>query len=87
VLGAPSYLSGFDPKMQAVLLRAYHEKHNPAQSDRLKAMQAAKGLIEAHAGKVFGELERAVGVPPHKARALREAKTNAEKAFVLKDVG
>lgn len=86
ILGAPAYLSGLDANMQAVLVRTYHEKHNPVQATRLKVMNGARELIERRAGLVFRELEKAVGVPPHKAKALREAKTNAEKAFVLKDV-
>jgi hypothetical protein len=86
ILGAPAYLSGFDPKMQAVLLRQYHERHNPQMSKRLKAMQGAKDLIERNGPLLHEQLEKAVGAPPHKARALREAKTAAEKAFVLKDL-
>lgn len=83
VLGAPAMLSGFDPKMQAVLLRQYHERHNPHSTKRLKAMQAAKAMIDEHSGKMFRELEKAVGMAPHKVQALRAAKTEAEKAFVL----
>ncbi len=44
-------------------------------------------MIEERAGLVFKELEKAVGAPPHKAAALRKAKTEAEQAFVLKDIG
>lgn len=84
-LGAPAMLSGFDPKMQAVLLRMYHERHNPQSAKRLKVMQAARALIEERGGLVFKELEKAVGAPPQKAKALREAKTAAEKHFVFKD--
>lgn len=85
VLGAPAMLSGIDAKMQEILTRLYHERHNLATAKRLKVMQGAKALIEERGGLVFKELEKAVGVPPHKAKALREAKTAAEKAFVLKD--
>ena len=85
ILGAPAYLSGLDANMQATLLRTYHEKHNPVQATRLKVMTGARELIEKRAGLVFTELEKAVGVPPHKARQLREAKTNSEKTFVLRD--
>jgi hypothetical protein len=85
VLGAPAILSGIDANMQKTLTRMYHERHNPAMAKRLKAMQGAKALIEERAGLVFKELEKAVGAPPHKAKALREAKTAAEKAFVMQD--
>ncbi len=83
VLGAPSYLSGLDAKLQQTLTRMWHERQAPALAKRLKAMHAAKEMIEKRAGLVFVELEKVVGVPPHKAKALRDAKTNAEKAFVL----
>jgi len=83
VLGVPAMLSGIAPEMQKVLLRLYHERHNPQMAKRLKAMQSAKVMIEERGGLVFKELEKAVGAPPHKARALRDAKTAAEKAFVM----
>ena len=80
------FLSGLTPEFQKIYLRLYHEKNSPEKAKRLKVMQGAKTLIEERAGLVFKELEKAVGAPPHKAKALREAKTAAEKAFVLKDV-
>lgn len=86
VLGAPSYLSGLDPNMQKVLLRFYHERQSPDAAKRLKAMVGAKTMIEQRAGLVFKELEKAVGFPPHKVKKLREAKNEAEAAFILNDV-
>jgi hypothetical protein len=86
VLGAPAYLSGFDPKMQAVLLRQYHERHNPQMAKRLKVMIGAREMIERNAPLVFEQLEKAVGMAPHKVKRLREAKNAAEQAFILKDV-
>lgn len=85
VLGAPAMLSGIGPKMQHTLTRFYHERHNPAVAKRLKAMQGAKAMIEERAGLVFSAMETAVGSPPHKVKALREAKNAAEQAFILKD--
>ncbi len=86
VLGAPPYLAGIDANMQSVFTRMYHERNAPAVSKRLKVMVAAKDMIEQRAGIVFKELEKAVGCPPHKAKALREARTASEKAFALRDV-
>lgn len=86
VLGAPAMLSGIDGKTQQVLLRMYHEKANPTAAARLRAMQGAKVLIERNAPLVFKAMETAVGAPPHKVKALREAKTEAEKAMTLRDV-
>lgn len=83
ILGARPYLSGIDAKTQATFVRMFNAKHQPQMAKRLTAMQGAKRLIEERAGLVFKELEKAVGAPPHKAKALREAKTAAEKHFVM----
>lgn len=87
VLGSPPYLSGLDTNFQSLYVRHYHEHNSPEIAQRLKAMKGAKQMIEERAGLVFKELEKAVGAPPHMAQALRQAKTNAEKAFVLQDLG
>lgn len=87
LLGAPAYLSGLDGKFQQTYTRFWNERSAPEVAQRLKAMRGAKQMIEERAGLVFKELEKAVGAPPHKAAALRQAKTNAEKAFVLQDLG
>ncbi|MFN9525753.1 MAG: hypothetical protein ACK561_25645 [Pseudomonadaceae bacterium] len=87
LLGAPAYLSGLDANFQATYVRFWNERSAPEVAQRLKAMKGAKQMIEERAGLVFKELEKAVGAPPHKAAALRQAKTNAEKAFVLQDLG
>lgn len=86
LLGAPSYLSGIDTKTQEVFTRLWHERNSPEIAQRVKAMKGARDLIVERGGLVFMELEKAVGAPPHKVKALREAKTAAERAFVLKDV-
>jgi hypothetical protein len=81
VLGAKSFLTGLDANMQAVLLRHWHMQQNPAKSKRLKALQAAKEWIERDAGKVFGELEKAVGGTSSKAKKVRDAQAAADKAL------
>lgn len=87
VLGAPAYLSGLDANFQQTYTRFWNERSAPEVAQRLKAMKGAKQMIEERAGLVFKELEKAVGAPPHKAAALRKAKTDAEKAFILQDLG
>ena len=87
LLGAPAYLSGLDTNFQQTYTRFWNERSAPEVAQRLKAMKGAKQMIEERAGLVFGELEKAVGAAPHKAQALRKAKTEAEQAFVLKDLG
>ena len=96
VLGAPSYLSGLDRDAQTVLTRMYHEHHQPLQAKRLKAAQVGLDLIENRGGLVFTQIEKAIGAIEVRndhgivtrriyAKTLRSAKTEAEKAFVLRD--
>lgn len=87
ILGAPPFLSGLDANMQATLTRFWHTKQQPEKAARLKVMQGARDMIEKRAGLVFREMEKAVGMRPDRVRALRNAKTEAEKAFLLKDAG
>lgn len=84
VLGGPPYLSGIDATTQTVLTRQYHERVSPQVAKRVMAMRGARDLITDRGGLVFKELEKAVGKPPQKVRALREAKNAAEQAFVLR---
>jgi hypothetical protein len=84
-LGAPAMLSGLDANMAKVLLREYHTKHQPQMAKRLAALTAARDKIERDAGKLFPAMEKAVGMAPHKVKALREARSAAEAAFILKD--
>ena len=86
ILGGPAFLSGLDKEQVALFTRQYHEKQQPALSKRLKAMRGAVRLIERNAALVFGQLDEAVGCPPGKVKALREANTAAERAMVMRDV-
>ncbi len=81
VLGAPAFLSGLDDAMQAHLTRQYRETQEPVLAKRLKALTGAKKLIEQRGGLVFKEIEKAVGMPPHKVTSLRQARTAAEQAL------
>jgi hypothetical protein len=85
ILGAPGYLSGLDDKAHKIYTRMWHEHNTPDVAKRLKVMKGARQMIEDKAGLTFIELEKAVGATSHKAKALREAKTDAEKAFILQD--
>lgn len=85
VLGGPSYLSGLDGDMQGVLTRMYHERISPKEAKRVRAMKAAQELMSRNAGLLFGQVEKAVGMPPARVHALRQAKTESEQAFILKD--
>jgi len=83
LLGAPPYLSGLTKELQATYTRMWHERTSPDMAKRLKAMVGAREMIERNAPLVFSAMEKAVGAPPHKARALREAKSAAERHFVM----
>lgn len=64
--------------------RFYHEMRQPIIGRRLKVMTAARVLIETRGPLVFKEMEKAVGASPAKVARLREAKTAAEQAFILR---
>jgi hypothetical protein len=81
VLGAPSYLSGIEGNVHAVLVRTYHEHSAPTEAAKLKVMQGAKTLLENRGGLLFSQLEQAVGAKPHEVRKMREAKARSDKAF------
>lgn len=81
LLGAPPYLSGLNREFQSVYLRLYHERNSPGIAKRLQVMRAAKELIEDRAGKVFTEMERAIGGKGAKANMVRKAQEAAERAL------
>lgn len=83
VLGAPAYLSGIDKEMQGLFTRQWHERANPQTAKRLKAMKGALDMIGQRSGLVFKEMEKAVGAPQVKVQAIKKAKADAERAFVL----
>lgn len=83
VLGAPAYLSGLDSNFSKTYSRMWNERSAPDIARKLKAVQAAKQMIEDRAALVFNQLEHAVGATSSKARELREAQKNAEKAFAF----
>ena len=83
VLGAPSYLSGLSPEMQALFTRQYHERKHPETAARLKVMQTAYDMLNKRSGLVMGEIEKAIGTDWRKVQRLREATAESEKAFIL----
>ncbi len=85
ILGAPSYLSGITPEMQAVYLRMYNEKEHAPTAKRLRSFKAALAMIEDRSPLLHREFEKAVGMPRAKVEALRSARTKAERAFIMRD--
>jgi hypothetical protein len=85
LLGAPPYLSGLEPKMQQTFTRMYHERMNPDAARRVKLMTAANQLLADRHSSIGKALQKAVGAPVKKVQALRDAKTAAERHFVLQD--
>jgi hypothetical protein len=86
VLGGPAYLSGLTPEFQKLYLTEYHSKNSPHLANRLKALRGAKELVEQRAPLVFAQMEKATGGSAMKAKKLREANSEAEKALILRDV-
>lgn len=83
LLGAPPYLSGLTPELQAAYTKVYREKNMPDVAKRLRAMTGARDMIEQRGGLIFKALEDAVGARPDKARKLREASTAADRALIM----
>ncbi|WP_126665528.1 hypothetical protein [Croceibacterium ferulae] len=81
VLGAPSYLSGLSDEMRTVLTRQWHERQNPALVQRLTLMRATLDKLNTDAGKVFIEMEKAVGADPSKVRNIGAAHEAAQAAL------
>lgn len=61
VLGAPGMLSGIDDEMKPILLREYHERFNPGLAKRLRAVTAARDLIDGRMGVLKKQVAKAVG--------------------------
>lgn len=61
VLGAPAMLSGLDEEMKQILLREYHERFNSGLAKRLRAVTAARDLIDGRMGVLKKEVAKAVG--------------------------
>jgi len=83
VLGGPSYLSGMTPEMQAQWTRQYRELTTPDIVVRLDVMKKAQELVEARAGLIFTETERALAAPWSIVKKLRETNDAAAQALLL----
>jgi hypothetical protein len=98
VLGAPAMLSGLDEEMKQVLLREYHERFNPRLAKRLRAVTAARDLIDGRMGVLKREVAKAVGTLKIKGdtfelhgqysgevtpRQLREMRDKSNKPFAV----
>lgn len=85
VLAAPGYLSGVSEIERQIRTRLYHEAASPEVAKKLKVLKGARTMIEERGGLVFTAIEKIVGASSSKVKALREAKSAAEAAFILKD--
>jgi len=98
VLGAPAMLSGLDDEMKGILLREYHERFNPGLAKRLRAVTAARDLIDGRMGVLKKEVAKAVGTIKIKGssfeihgqysgeitpRQLREKRDKSNKPFAV----
>ncbi len=85
LLGAPAYLSGLTPDLQATYTKLYREKNSPEVAKRLRVLNAAKEMLDNRCGLVFIELDKAVGCDPRKLKRLRAANSAAEKALIMSE--
>lgn len=98
VLGAPGMLSGIDDELKPHLVREYHERFNPAMAKRLRAVTAARDLIDGRMGVLKKEVAKAVGTIKLKGktfdmhgqysgevtpRQLREMRDKSNKPFAV----
>lgn len=98
VLGAPGMLSGIDDELKPILVREYHERFNPAMAKRLRAVTAARDLIDGRMGVLKKEVAKAVGTIKLKGktfdmhgqysgevtpRQLREMRDKSNKPFAV----
>lgn len=86
VLGGPSYLSGLTDDMRKVLTRMWHERQQPALVQRLTLMRSVLDKLDRDAGKVFTEMEKAVGANPSKLRTIGAAHEAAQAALRIEPV-
>ena len=86
ILGAPAFLSGQSDMDIQYFTRQYHEKKNPQLTQRLEVMNGALNLLNDRSGLIFPEIEKAIGASALMVKRLRDAKNDAEKAFILKDI-
>lgn len=84
ILGSPGYLSGMTDDEQAVRTRMYHDMKSPDVAQRLKLLKAADELLTTRGGLIFGEIEKAIGTPWGTVARLKNSRTAAETAFILK---
>ena len=86
VLGGPAFLSGLTNDQVELYTWEFHTQAEPAKAKRLSAMRSALALLHRNAPLVFKEMNKAIGCPPQKLRALKTANTAAEKAMVVREV-
>lgn len=62
VLGAPSYLSGFEPDLHAEYLIDWHNAQRPVEAKKIRAMKAAADMLNGRFKLLTSAVEKAVGV-------------------------
>lgn len=85
ILGAPPFLSGMSPVEQKHYLREFHMQRNPDATRRLAVMKSALDMLNERAPLILGEVVRAMGQSWHKVNLVRNANSEAEKAFIIRD--
>jgi len=83
VLGAPAFLSGLGESHHTLYIRQYREQSNPAASARLAIARKGLERLEARAGLILREAERAMGGSFAKLKKIRETNSAAEQALIM----
>jgi DNA-binding phage protein len=77
ILRAQPFLSGMSAPEHDHYLRRLHEKQNPHLVARLSVMRAAMDKLGRDGTKVMVEMQKAVGAPPAKVKAIDAANERA----------
>lgn len=85
ILGGPGFLCGMTDQERALRTRMYHEQQNPKVSAQLNAMNTARDLVLNRGPLVFSEVTRAIGADWRKIKRLREARSAADQAFIVRE--
>lgn len=85
ILGAQGFLSGMSDKERAVRTRIFNESAQPIVAKQVKALLAAKEMLETRVPLFLVQIEKAMGADWRRIKRLREAHTAAEQAFIVQD--
>ena len=81
IIGAQPFLSGMSREEQAVYAQRYNARQSPHLVARLAVMRAAATKMDRDATKVMTEMQKAVGAPHARVKAIDAANERAVAAL------